>query len=226
MNYIISDIHGEFDLLERLLKEINFSPKDTLYVLGDMIDKGKRSIKVLRFLHNLPNAICVLGNHEYDFLRYYWALCQREDNFKKILKKLQKYLPKEKEKLTWDLVDWLEKLPSFVETQNFIGVHAGVVIEEDGSFKKLEQSPIEVLLYDRRLRFDTSFSKTEKCVFFGHTPTRFISGSDEIKIYLKNDALPVELKNLQKVHLDTGVFYSGILGCFCEETCKSYYVKK
>ena len=38
--YVMSDIHSMAELLERMLRKIAFSPEDTLYILGDMIDRG------------------------------------------------------------------------------------------------------------------------------------------------------------------------------------------
>ena len=47
-----------------LLEAINFKETDTLYVLGDVLDRGPHPIKVLRKLMEMPNAICMVGNHE------------------------------------------------------------------------------------------------------------------------------------------------------------------
>lgn len=40
MRYIVSDVHGEYDLFVRLLKRISFSEEDKMYICGDVIDKG------------------------------------------------------------------------------------------------------------------------------------------------------------------------------------------
>ena len=50
MRYVVSDIHGNYELLEKLLKKIKFSEDDTLFVLGDVIDKGKDVQKLLNLL--------------------------------------------------------------------------------------------------------------------------------------------------------------------------------
>lgn len=42
--YVMSDIHGMAELLERMLRKIAFSPEDTLYILGDMIDRGPEEL--------------------------------------------------------------------------------------------------------------------------------------------------------------------------------------
>ena len=63
--YVISDIHGQYDMFMDLLYKISFSDKDTLYILGDIIDRGPHPIKTMRKLMEMPNVICLLGNHEY-----------------------------------------------------------------------------------------------------------------------------------------------------------------
>lgn len=40
MIYVMSDIHGKYDKYIQMLKQIHFSEKDTMYILGDMIDRG------------------------------------------------------------------------------------------------------------------------------------------------------------------------------------------
>lgn len=47
-----------------LLDKISLKEEDTLYVLGDVLDRGPHPIKVLRKLMEMPNAICIVGNHE------------------------------------------------------------------------------------------------------------------------------------------------------------------
>lgn len=64
MNYVISDIHGEYKKFIALLEKINFSEKDTLYVLGDVIDRGAEPIKVLQYMMTRQNIIPIMGNHE------------------------------------------------------------------------------------------------------------------------------------------------------------------
>lgn len=65
MNYAISDIHGCAKEFNKLLKLINFNDNDTLYILGDVIDRGEKGISLLLELSNMKNVIPILGNHEY-----------------------------------------------------------------------------------------------------------------------------------------------------------------
>lgn len=64
MTYVISDIHGEYEQLMTLLEKIHFSEKDTLYVLGDVVDRGPEPIKVLRYMMTRQNIVPIMGNHE------------------------------------------------------------------------------------------------------------------------------------------------------------------
>lgn len=63
--YVISDIHGQYDMFIELLDKIQFQNTDTLYILGDILDRGPHPIKTLMKLMEMPNVICIVGNHEY-----------------------------------------------------------------------------------------------------------------------------------------------------------------
>ena len=62
--YVVSDLHGQFDIFMRLLEKAHFSPDDKLYMLGDAIDRGPDGIKILQYVMNSENMEFLLGNHE------------------------------------------------------------------------------------------------------------------------------------------------------------------
>ena len=64
MNYVTSDIHGEFDRYQRLLEEIDLHDDDTLYILGDVIDRGSKGVEIIEDIMRRPNIKPLLGNHE------------------------------------------------------------------------------------------------------------------------------------------------------------------
>ncbi|MBP8285644.1 MAG: symmetrical bis(5'-nucleosyl)-tetraphosphatase [Rhodoferax sp.] len=68
--YLIGDVQGCDAALQHLLEAISFSPsRDTLYLLGDLVNRGPRSARVLRRLKDMgPAAQCLLGNHDLHLL--------------------------------------------------------------------------------------------------------------------------------------------------------------
>ena len=225
MDYCISDIHGYYDLFCRLVDKIRFSGGDKLYVLGDIIDKGPDSIRLAKLLFSMPNVYCIAGNHEYDFLKYYRALMQQTENYDRVLEKLRTYFS-DGPLLDWETVDRFDLLPFYVETDKFIGVHAGLLFR-DGLFLPPEDARPEQLIYDRVFKEPNVLPRGEKCILYGHTPVRYLTGQDEILLYPRDSAVK-DSRNIAdycKIHLDTGVTLSGVLGCFAVNTCQSFYVK-
>ncbi len=64
MHYVTSDIHGEADRYFQMLKLIQFSSSDELYIIGDVIDRGAGGIDVLEDIMGRNNVHLLLGNHE------------------------------------------------------------------------------------------------------------------------------------------------------------------
>lgn len=73
--FAIPDIHGRLDLLDKLVRELNLRPDDTVVFLGDYVDRGPDSRGVIKFLRQLQidrpagNTICLAGNHEWLAIR-------------------------------------------------------------------------------------------------------------------------------------------------------------
>ena len=68
MTYVISDLHGRADLYARLLERIAFGPEDELYILGDLVDRSRGGVRLLKAVMDRPNIHMLLGNHEHMML--------------------------------------------------------------------------------------------------------------------------------------------------------------
>ena len=67
--FVISDIHGHYDTFIKLLDLIEFKPDDLLYIDGDVIDRGKDGIRLIKYIMQQPNMEMFLGNHEMMMLK-------------------------------------------------------------------------------------------------------------------------------------------------------------
>lgn len=118
---MIGDVQGCDDAFERLLAHIGFSPsRDTLYLLGDLVNRGPQSLAVLRRVIALDgSARCVLGNHDLHLL----ALTQgvrkphKSDTLQAVLNAPDRS----------QLIDWLRAQPLALEAHGWLMVHAGVL---------------------------------------------------------------------------------------------------
>ena len=106
MIYCMSDIHGAYDLYSKMLQTIRFCDQDTLYVIGDAIDRGPRSIDVVLDMMSRSNVIFLRGNHEQmcldDLHRRIWdvrALWQKNGGSKTRSDLLYKRPPDVKERI-------------------------------------------------------------------------------------------------------------------------------
>ena len=71
--FIMTDIHGRYDLFEKIFGKINFTKNDLLIILGDSCDRGEYTYEMYRKYIDLKNegykVIHLLGNHEYTILK-------------------------------------------------------------------------------------------------------------------------------------------------------------
>ena len=123
--YLIGDIQGCDNALQRLLEKCDFSPsRDTLFLLGDLVNRGPDSLGVLRRLMRLGAAArCLLGNHDLHLLALAHGIRKphRSDTLVPILD-----APDREAMLHWLATQRLAILENFYG-RDVLMVHAGVV---------------------------------------------------------------------------------------------------
>ena len=121
MLYLIGDVQGCDDALDRLLAEIAFSPsRDRMVVLGDFVNRGPHSLGVLQRLRAFGDAAtCLLGNHDLHLLAVGHGLRRPHpsDSLQEILVSARR--------AQW--LEWLCHRPLAVHAGPWLCVHAGVV---------------------------------------------------------------------------------------------------
>jgi bis(5'-nucleosyl)-tetraphosphatase (symmetrical) len=119
--YAIGDIQGCMSSLERLLTAIDFSPQDQLWLVGDLVNRGPRSLDVLRWARaHEAQVTCVLGNHDLHFLSR--AAGASGEKKRDTLDELLAAPDREQ------LVDWLRCRPMVHvdDSSPYLMVHAGL----------------------------------------------------------------------------------------------------
>ncbi|MDD3422206.1 MAG: metallophosphoesterase [Bacilli bacterium] len=146
---VLSDIHGNYQGLVKLLKKVNYQKRDLLFIDGDIVEKGPESLKTLTFLMMLAkhnNVYFTQGNCD--------ELFSRDFNDQSELETMYSYLFKMPNSLWWEMfkildikinsitdfknaiplvkehfkveLDFLEKLPTIIDTPTLLFVHGGL----------------------------------------------------------------------------------------------------
>jgi serine/threonine protein phosphatase 1 len=241
MTYAMSDIHGCYDKYMQMLEKIKFCDNDTLYVLGDIIDRGTQPVKILQDMSMRANVIPVMGNHEFYaheiLTRLFIEL--KDGDFSHLF-------PAEREHLAWEISEWtdmtkiggystledfralpqderiflLEYIEDFslyevlqIKKQRYILTHSG--LPDNATLSTLH-------LFDA---YDFSIAATDYNEPFpgdvilvtGHIPTFVLDDEYRGKIYRKHNHIAIDCG--AESHEE-----GGRLGCICLETGEEFYV--
>ena len=218
-----------------MLEKIGLQDTDTLYVLGDVLDRGPHPIKAILKLMEMKNAICIVGNHEYMAMQCLGFLTSEitEDTIEKLdareVANLHNWLsngaaPTIKEFHALDeemrqaVIDFIQDFPAFEEVTvngtEYLLVHAGL-----GNYapaKALEDYTLHDIIWCRA-DYDTKYFE-DRYVISGHTPTQVIK---------KNPRPGYIYRTNNHIAIDCGcTFEGGRLGAICLDTGEEFYVEK
>jgi bis(5'-nucleosyl)-tetraphosphatase (symmetrical) len=119
--YAIGDVQGCFDELQQLLARFDFKKEsDRLWFVGDLVNRGPKSLDVLRFVRDLGDAaVVVLGNHDLHLVSQHegFERTRGDDTFEPVLRAADRK----------NLVDWLRTRPMMHVEGGYAMVHAGLL---------------------------------------------------------------------------------------------------
>jgi diadenosine tetraphosphatase ApaH/serine/threonine PP2A family protein phosphatase len=164
---VVGDIHGCYDELQALVAKVDLDSQDRVVAVGDLTVKGPKSREVLELFSKDERFSSVIGNHDRALVKYWkgdsvFLKTSQQKTFKELLAGGK------------HLLEYLASLPSYLELDRHIVVHAGV---RPGV--PLDRQVIDDLVELRTLGADRTNRDGkpwyeeydgEKTVLFGHWP--------------------------------------------------------
>ncbi|HCK20718.1 MAG TPA: serine/threonine protein phosphatase [Bacteroidetes bacterium] len=201
--FAISDIHGCAKTFRALLDQLQLSSEDTLYLLGDYIDRGNDSKGVIDIILALREegmqVECLLGNHEWLLLNAMYETSRYENWLQRNggAKTLESY--------GIDSEDYLSEMPEkhvkffkslsyIIELDDYILVHAGINFRDDDP---MSDYPAMIWIRDWQRYHDDKVTDGRPIVH-GHTP--------RLSSYLQTD---VTTPGTKSFNIDCGCVYNG-----------------
>lgn len=230
MTYVMSDLHGCYNLYLKMLEKIKFSLDDTLYLLGDYVDRGNDGFDIIFDASARRNAIMLLGNHDFDAMsvlseitldpellwspriRYKIDLWMRNGGsvtYNKFLAMNEK-----KKIMALSIMDKLQIYADIeVGGRRFTLCHGGLA--NYSPKRSLDDYSVGEIIYTREDYSKPKFNEEGRYLVTGHTPTIYIEGGKRGKIY----------KNHDHIAIDCGAVFGFGLGCICLDTLDEFYVE-
>ena len=215
-----------------LLGKIKLKDSDTLYVLGDVLDRGPHPIKTLMKLMEMPNAVCIVGNHELMALECLQFLMKEitdesieemdeemADNLttwqyngsKPTIDEFRRLDPEARQDMIDFIKDFTINEEVSVNDKEYLLVHAG-----PGNYlpeKDIEDYSLHELIW-MKADYDVQYFE-DTYVITGHTPTQIIEGNPNPGfIYRRNNHIAIDCG----AHIP-----GGRLAAICLDTGKEFY---
>ena len=230
MTYVMSDIHGNYEAFKKMLREINFTDDDLLYIAGDLVDYGADSMELVCDISMRANVYSVVGDHDLEALRMLSGFdkmsksgAQPDAEFMSAMRDwvndggaaTLEGFRKLDEDMKEGVLDYLSDLALFeeikVKNEEYIIVHAGIRnFDENVALDDL--SPDD-FIYES-LDPDGEYYE-DKTIIAGHIHTNELPDPDPDMIYYGNGT----------IFLDCGSDKNGTLGCLCLDNGKEFYVR-
>lgn len=217
--YVATDFHGMYGLWKRIKEYMN--PEDTLYYLGDAIDRGPRGWDIFTELLDDPRVIYIKGNHEDIMYNVFNSLHGEADKWLKHWdknggSKTRKNMESVSYETKMKYINKIAEMPTFKLYQNqqhevFILTHAGCTPTKE--YWDMPDAEWQYSNLWNRKHFTDPWPQDKnnkhKFVIHGHTPVQFMyqlaSGFDR-----NDNGMPIAYCDGHKINLDSGAFATNI----------------
>lgn len=231
MIYVMSDVHGNEKRFDSVMNQINLQNEDTLYILGDVVDRYYGGIRILRKIMKMHNVKMLLGNHEYMMLNAVDAASNMSKDWVRngycdemnlwynnggdVTHQYLKHIRKD---MREEVFDYVRALPLNID-----------VTVNDIEYKLVHASPIENMTRNKWNNFKYNSVKEfavwkrwqnsdgvpeGKVLIFGHTPTCHFQRGNPMEIWVGDKAIGI----------DCGSGYvDGRLACLRLDDMKVFY---
>lgn len=233
MTYVLSDIHGNLRRFESIMSQINLQPDDTLYILGDIVDRNPDGIKILRRIMKMPNVKMLLGNHEYMMMKAVGHCKNAAEEKEKTNWKQRRHWYRNGGEVTHDRLKRIT-LEQRAEIFRFLqSLPLNIDVEVNGEkYRLVHGSPVENFgrshFYYEEYEDETEFAVWERwnemhhipigcTLVFGHTPTCHFQETEPWSIWKSDDAIGIDCG---------GGYEYGRLGCLRLDDMKEFYSKE
>ena len=234
MIYVMSDIHGNMRRFNSIMQQIDLQPEDTLYVLGDVVDRHGDGVRILRKLMAMPNAHMLLGNHEHMMLR---ALGQpyEADDVPKPDESLfhwyrnggdatHRYWKRIRKTLRAEVIAYLKSLPLCydirVGDRDYKLVHAAPV-EYYEAYGDKNRTPIHFSVWKRWAIGECP--QADFTLVFGHTPTRYYRSHSPLQIFFGDGYIDIDCGSGYPDQPEDEFDPQGNLACLRLDDLKVFY---
>lgn len=202
--WVIPDVHGHLATLKSMVEDrIALTKDDSLYFLGDYIDRGPDSKGVIDYIINLQESgydvNYIRGNHE-DYCIRAWEDDQKRFLFRSPIEKdwrknggnrtLESFGAKRPRDISKFYIDWMKGAKYFIELEDYILVHAGMNFKIDNPFEDTRS-----MMWIRDFRVDKNKIAGKK-IIHGHVPVEMTL----IDLFRNN--------NYDFISLDNGIYYA------------------
>ena len=227
MIYAVSDLHGCYDKYIKLLERLKMTSDDSLYILGDIVDRGSDGMKILLDLIKRKNVFSCRGNHDHcaQILLRSFAIPNDgyfadglEETFRLWLSDggsptYEEFLELDESKQQAAL-SYLNSLPLFEELtiggQKFFLAHT---VPEKSKMLNMDNCRISDFIMGEP-EYEKMYFE-DMLIVTGHTPTGFIDPEYTGQIWKGNNHIAI----------DCGAVFGNPLGCICLDTMEEIYVE-